>query len=363
MTNSIEFNLDLPINPLSFGNVSVAILRECYKRGLQPNIFPLQGQVDMSPQLPDEAFNQWLGYCINKAQKDASRKHTAIRLWHLNGSLNTYSSVDSRLITFQELDQLTNYELNVIRNHEKVYVTSKFSQQVFKIHGVEAEYLPLGFDAHNFRPLEKRPKVEGVISFGLAGKFESRKATGRVLNLWAKKYGNNPKYRLNVAVTNPFIRPEQLQGMIVQALEGKQYFNISFLPFMASNAEYSSFLQANDIHLAMSGGEGWDLPSYHATALGAHLVVLNAHVYQDWTTSENAVLVAPNGKRNAVDGMFFQANSQFNIGNFFDFSNEAFYAGCEEAEKRTAKGINLAGLALQKQTYAATLDVLLKDLK
>ena len=82
-----DINLDFPINNLSFGQTSVAILREFYNRGLTPNIFPLQGQVDLSAQKPDEKFNQWLGHCISKAQKEASRKNTAIKLWHIGGSL------------------------------------------------------------------------------------------------------------------------------------------------------------------------------------------------------------------------------------------------------------------------------------
>ena len=364
MSNPLpDFALDVPINPVSFGQCSVAVLREAYKRNLQPCVFPLQGQVDLGTQKHDEAFNQWLGNCIGRAQKDFSRKRTSIKLWHIQSSLQSYSATDSRLITFNELDQLTPTELNVLREQDRVYVTSKFSQQVFQMFGIKAEHLPLGFDSHNFTTLEKRPKIEGVTSFGLAGKFEARKSTGRTMNLWAKKYGNKKEYRLNVAVHNPFLNQQQMQQLVGNALEGKSYFNINFIPYMATNVEYSQFLQANDIHLAMSGGEGFDLPAFHATALGAHTVALNAHVYPDYLNSENAVLVAPNGKRPAVDNIFFHANTPFNVGNFFDFADEAFYAACEEAEKRTKGGINIKGLELQNQTYAQTLDILLRDLK
>ena len=358
-----DFCWDVPINSVSFGQCSVALLRECYKRGLHPSVFPLQGQIDLATQKPDEGFNQWLGACVGKAQKDYSRKSTAFKLWHIQQSLQSYSSTDSRLITFNELDQLTQTELNVLRNQDRVYVTSRFSQQVFQMFGISAEYLPLGFDAHNFVQLEKRPKVEGTTSFGLAGKFEARKSTGRVLNLWAKKYGNKPAYRLNVAVTNPFLKPEHLNALIGQSLEGKSYFNINFLPFMATNVEYSQFLQANDIHLAMSGGEGFDLPAFHATALGSHTVALKAHVYPDYLTDENSSWVTPNGKRPAADGMFFAPNTPFNVGNFFDFADGDFYDACERAEARAKVGINAEGLKLQQQTYSQTLDILLKDLK
>lgn len=361
--NTSEFAFNAPLNTVSFGQVSFALLREMYQRGLHPNIFPIGGAVDIGSQKPDEKFNQWLGNCINKSQKDHSRKKTVLRLWHINGSLETYSSTDSRLITFHETDSLTPYEVNVLRNQDKVYVTSRFTQSVFGMFGIQAEYLPLGFDSHNFAALEKRPKIPDVLQWGLGGKFEVRKSHPKVLNLWAKKYGNNKAHRLNVAVANPFLKPEHLNALIGQALEGKQYWNINFVPYMPSNAEYNNFLQANDIFFALSGGEGFGLPEFHATALGAHPIALRAHAYVDYLNDDNAIMVNPNSKRPAADGIFFHPNTPFNSGNFFDFSDEDFYAACEKAEKRASVGINTKGMELQKQTYKNTVDILLKDLR
>lgn len=357
-------SFDLPINGLSFGNVSVAILRECYRRKLFPDVFPLSGQVDLGTQKHDEGFNQWLGNCINKAQKDHSRKSTSIKLWHIQQSLQSYSATDSRLITFHELDQLTPTESNILRAQDRVYVTSRFTQRVYKEYAnVEAEYLPLGFDSHNFAPLEKRPKIDGVTQWGLGGKFEARKSHPKVLNLWAKRYGNKREHRLNIAVTNPFLKPEHLNGLIAQALEGKSYANINFVPYMATNAEYNQFLQASDIFFALSGGEGRGLPEYHATALGAWPIALRAHAYVDYLNDENAIMVNSNGRRSAVDNMFFHPNTPFNAGNLCDFDEKDFYAACDIAEAKIKTGLNIKGFELQKLTYAATLDVLLKDLK
>lgn len=361
-TQPPDFAIDAPINAVSFGQCTVAILRELKQRGLHPNVFPMHG-VDLSTQKPDEEFNKWLASCVNKAQGDHCRKKTSFRLWHINGSLQSYSDSDSRLITFHELDGLTPMEINVLRNQDRVYVTSRFTKGVFETFGIKAEYLPLGFDSHSFGALEKRPKVDDAVSFGLAGKLEVRKNHLKILNLWVKRYGNRKEYRLNAALHNPFLKPEHANALLAQAFEGKQYWNVNLLPPMPTNAEYNAFLQASDIHLALSGGEGFDLPAYHATALGAHTVALRAHVYTDYLNDENAVLVSPNSKRPAADGIFFHPNTPFNVGNFFDFGEADFYAACEAAEKRAALGINTAGLALQKNTFAQTVDVLLKDLQ
>ncbi len=363
MTNPTEFAFDAPLNNLSFGQTSVALLREAHTRGLQPNVFPLNGQVDLGAQKNDDKFNQWLSHCINKAQKDHSRKHTAIKLWHINGSIPSYSDTDSRLITFYETNDPTPTEINVLRNQSKVYVTNRYTQSIFKTFGINVEHLPLGFDSHNFGVLDKRPGVEGVITTLLLAKLEHRKHTLRQLALWAKRYGNRKEYRLNAAIFNPFLKPEHQQQLIVQALEGKQYWNITFLPFMNTNAEYNSYLQSGQIVLACSGSEGFGLGEFHAAAMGAWPVTLKAHAYVDHFTDQNAIWVAPNGMTPVYDGIHFAQGQPFNQGSIFTFADEAWYAAMEEAENRAKGGLNLAGLGLQKQTYADALDIVLKDLK
>lgn len=359
MSNTTEFAADFALNNLSFGQTSVAILREAYTRGLQPNVFPLNGVVDIGAQKHDEKFNQWLGRCINKAQKDHSRSHTAFKLWHISNSLQSYSAVDSRLITFFELDSLTPLEINILRNQQKVYVTSTFTKEVFKTFGVNSEYIPLGFDSHNFHVLEKRLKIEGVTSWLMCGKWELRKGHAQMLQNWVKKYGNNRAHRLNLSITNQFMKPEHLNAVIAQTLEGKSYWNVNFLPWSATNAEYNSVLQSSDIILSCSRGEGRDLPCYHATAMGAWPVALRAHAFLDYLTDDNAILINPNGKMPAADGVFFGQNGPTNSGNFFTWSDDEFVAACELAEKKAATGLNVKGLDLQRVTYADTLDALL----
>lgn len=353
------YALNFPINSVSFGQVSVAILRELFKQRKSVNIFPI-GPVDLGTQRPDAEFNQWLQNGCNNGQQRHSRQHTVYKLWHILGSLETYSSVDNRLITFQETGQLTPTELNILKQQQKIYVTNKYTQSCFRLYGIESVHLPLGFDSHNFHVLDKRPKIEGVTSWLLASKAEYRKHTYKQLSLWAKRYGGNRNHRLNVSISNPFLPKETQNSLIAQALEGKNYWNINFLEFSPTNEEYNTLLQSSEIVLCCSGSEGFGLPEFHAAALGAWPVVLKAHAYLDHFTDENAIWVPHNGMIPIYDNIFFQQGAQVNQGNIFDFNNEDWYAACEEAERRAKVGFNLKGLELQKQTYAQTVDRLLE---
>lgn len=365
MNNLSPFAFEAPLNPLSLGSVSIALLREMFRRGEMPAVFPIMGvNPDLSAQVQDPIFEQRLQSSLVSAHQRYNRKAPAFRNWHIGGSLCSLSDKSNHLLTYMELDQLTPSEVNVLKQQAKVYVSSNFTRSVFEQYGIKSTYLPLGFDSYNFKQLERKQNIEGVISFGLFGKLEKRKGHAQVLNAWAKKYGNNAKYRLNCALHNHFLPSEKQQAIIAQALEGKQYWNIVFHPWIPDNATYNSLLQSSEIVLSMSGGEGRDLPCYHATALGAWPVAMKAHAYLDYLTDDNAIFVSPNGKQPAADGVHFSQGAPFNNGNIFTFDSDEFLAACEKAEQMVKTyGVNRAGLELQKTTYSEAVDIILSDLK
>lgn len=355
-----QFAVEVPINSLSFGNVSVAILREMYKKKLEPDIFVIGGNVDISAQKPDNDFKQWLQQCSNKALLNHKRTNPVLKVWHLNGSLNSVSNKQF-LFTFHETDFVTPYEANICQNNEKIIVSSRYSEEKFRDCGVSnVEYIPLGFDSHNFEVKNKKYFDDRIV-FGLCGKLEKRKAHRQVIQAWVKKFGNDARYYLNCAITNPFIHPEDQHAALLEVLEGKSYFNVNFNGFMPQNQVYNDFLNCNNIIIGMSRAEAFCLPTLQSLALGKHGVILNAHVYKDYANTENAVLVNPNGKQEVYDNMFFHKGQPFNQGNVYTWNDEAFIAGCEEAVKRVeANPVNEAGLKLQQEfTYEKTTDAIL----
>ena len=129
---------------------------------------------------------------------------------------------------------------------------------------------------------------------------------------------------------------------------------------MQKNVLYNDFLNSGNIIIGMSGAEGWGLPEFQSVALGKHAVILNATAYKEWATPENSVLVEPNGKTEAYDGVFFKKGGDFNQGNIYTFDEDDFIEGCEKAIERFKESpVNTAGLELQsKFTYSKTVDAL-----
>jgi glycosyltransferase involved in cell wall biosynthesis len=362
-----KYSYHLPVNAVSFGQVSVALLREIRSRikssdeGAFINLF-LIGDSDLSTQPENQDFSEWVEKCSALATEKHNRENPLIKLWHLYDT-RTLSSVSryQKLITFHELDQLTPLEKNVARNIDEIYLTSKYSVDVFKEHGIDnVKFLPLGFDHHNFFRTDKKYFNDDRVTFNLVGKFEKRKNHKEVIQAWIKRFGNDNRYFLQCSIHNTFLTPEQNNQIFSSIVAEQRCSNITFLTFMGQNAQYNDFLNSGDIVIGASGGEGWGLPEFHSVGLGKYGVIMNETGYKSWANESNSVLINPGSKDEIYDNMFFRKGNAYNQGNYFTLDVDSFIHGCEQAiEKCRENRVNEAGLSLQKEfTWAKTLDAL-----
>lgn len=351
------FALNLPINNVSFGQVSIGLLREIRKRGLNPDIFLIGDKADVTTQNQDPEFNKWVSERIQDAADRHDRSIPVFKLWHLNGSLNAFSKKQT-LLTFHETDSPTKTEINIARNQDNLLVTSRYTKSVFEQYGVNVNCAPLYFDSFNFWRKEKQYFRDDRIVFNLCGKFEKRKHHAKIIQAWAKRFGKDKRYYLQCAIYNSFLKPEDNERLFTEILNGEVYFNIQYLGFMQSNSLYNEYLNSGNIIIGMSGGEGWGLPEFHSVAIGKHGVILDAHGYKEWANSDNSIMVNPSGKIDAYDGIFFKQGERFNQGQIFDWSEDEFISACERAlDKFRYNPVNENGMELQNRfSVAKTFD-------
>jgi glycosyltransferase involved in cell wall biosynthesis len=351
--------VNAPINALSFGNVSVNILRELHKKDIDLVFFPIGDKAELEAyDKIDLSFVKYLQSATNSRYEKINKDIPTLKLWHIFGSETRYSKNQS-LFTFHEVSEVTSIEKNLLNLQDKVFVSSNYTKNIFELNGIEnVTYVPLGFDS-DFH-ITNKTYLEDKIHFGLLGKFESRKNTARIIKAWLKLFGNNSKYQLSCAITNPFLDKAKFQNELLKTLEGKQYNNLNFVPYMQTNSEVNDFLNSIDIDLGgLSGAEGWNLPSFNATALGKWSVVMNATAHKDWATSDNSILIEPSSLKDCYDDVFFKKGQAFNQGQFFNISDE-------EMENAILKSVSYAkkpnpeGLKLQKEfTYEKTVETIL----
>ena len=343
-----------PFNSLSFGNVSFNLAKEMYKLDMDVAIFPM-GNVDVSAyKVEDSNFKLWIEDCVNNRYKKLDKNTTTLQMWHLNGAENRVSK-NQILYTFYELDEPTEAEINIANMQDKIVFSSSYAQRKFS----NSNFAPLGFDT-DFKKTDKE-YLSNKIHFGLMGKLEKRKHTEKIIRNWIKKYGNNYNYQLTCCITNPFFKKEQMESAIRGILQGKNYGNINFLPFLPKNSQVNDYLNSIDIDLGgVSGAEGWNLPSFNSTCLGKWSIVLNSTSHTDWATDKNSILLDPSGKEEVYDSIFFKKGSDFNQGNIYTFDDDEFISAMEKAET-VCKNENTEGQKLKDQfTYKNTLEKILE---
>ena len=89
-------------------------------------------------------------------------------------------------------------------------------------------------------------------------------------------------------------------------------------------------------------------------------IVLNNTSHKDWANEKNCILVEPNGKENAIDGVFFTENSPFNQGNINTFNEDEVISKFELSESFKGKENTEGELLKEKFSYSNTVDSLLK---
>lgn len=350
-----------PINDLSFGNIGLNLLREFYKKDDDVAVFT-HGKVDVSAYTKiDDSFGSWLQNSINHSLLKLDKEIPTLNLWHINGAHKRISKKQF-LFTFHETDSPTFTEKKICSFQDGVIVTNKETKESFEMLGCNNfHFVNLGFDP-DFEIFETK-KMEDKIHFGLMGKYEKRKHTKEIIQTWLKKYGNNNKYFLTCCITNPFIDSKEMIKIIEAILDFKHYTNINFLPRLKTNYEVNHFLNTIDIDLTgMSGAEGWNIPSFNATALGKWSIVYNHTGHKSWAKPENCILLEAPKKEDCYDGLFFIEGGQYNQGKIYSFNENQAIQAMEYAETKFGT-INKEGLKLQKDfSYEKTADDIKKIL-
>ena len=95
----MNFCFNAPLNSVSFGQVATHLLRGFFRNNISPSIYPIGGQVDLSSQSVDEKFKSSLEDCIKKFLALHDRNTACLKLWHLNGAIDSPSKTTNLLVS------------------------------------------------------------------------------------------------------------------------------------------------------------------------------------------------------------------------------------------------------------------------
>lgn len=163
-----------PINSLSFGNVSVNILKQIYKRKIDLVFFPIGDRLDFGAfDTAENDFIEFIKKSATSRYEKIDKDLPSLKLWHINSSENRYTK-NQTLLTFHEVSQVTPIEQKILNCQDQVFVTSNYTKRIFELNNINnVKFVPLGFDS-SFH-LTNKTYLPDKIHFGLMGKFEKEK--------------------------------------------------------------------------------------------------------------------------------------------------------------------------------------------
>jgi len=128
--------------------------------------------------------------------------------------------------------------------------------------------VPEGVDGDTFKPVRwDRKKVKLPFNYMIFGRWEDRKSTTEMIEMWREVMKGKTDVRLLLSVDNayPVDRFKSTQERL-DALIGKddRIVNLGFVP----RNEYVRLMQEGHVFLSCSRAEGWNLPLMEAIACG-----------------------------------------------------------------------------------------------
>ena len=329
-----SLNYESVVNQVSMGQVSVNFLREFYNRKINVSFSVISDNFDFTAfNKTSGEFQLWVQKAAQNKLKNLNPEAPNLKLWHINGSEKSLVSRGKNyLYTFYEADSPTEEEKNIVKCYDHVFFSSSHASKCFIKAGCHnVSYVPLGFDP-DFGATNKEYLGKDVIHFGLIGKFEHRKNTRRIIQIWLDKYGNDNKYQLSLLINNSFFKDDDFNKILIDTLKNQRWTNINLLPRLNTNEEVNELTNAIDIDLSgVSGGEGWNLPSFNACCLGKVAVVTEAPGMEDWAHGENVIKISGKGSIPVHDGVFFVNGMPFNQGNFVKIDDEDISKAMDDA--------------------------------
>ena len=318
--------VNAPINDLSYGLVSVNILRnlQCDYRLYPMRQFSFEEYPDISKKVFDSTTN--LDHNI-----------PSLKIWHEYDLFYHIGRGPRVAFPIFEKNRFNPQETWNIKNQDKVLVCSNWAKNIVQKINTNVHVCPLGVDA-DFTSVPLNSHPDQVIFYTL-GKREARKGHDYLHKVFHKAFSEYNNVQLWMFTNNPFDKQEETNNF---QLEYKRLLGnkVKFFPRM-SKLDMLKWLSMTDFGVFLSRAEGWNLPLLESMAMGKHVLGTYYSGHTEFLPKDQGF--EPNGMIEARD------NKWFNGG--FDWAHIELNE--DEIVERLRKMVELKGIKNQNNASIA----------
>jgi glycosyltransferase involved in cell wall biosynthesis len=311
----------MPVNnQLGYGIHGYNLLKAYYKNcSKEIALLPINGQKYIQG---DEVVDE----CI-KNQEKTSSENPSICIWHEHDMMRFTGSPRIGFPVF-EMEKLDEKSINQLKQLDYVLVPSEWQKSVLVKYGISClniHVIPEGFDPEIFYPeYSKEYKLERLkekITFITVGKYESRKSSKLVLELFCQLLPYfNKKIELIAHMFNLFYPnwihdvEETLMKFGLKKFGSNRWVrgNLTIIVPEApieSSEGVSVLMKKAHFGIYLSKAEGWNLPLIETLACGTPCLTTNTTGQSEYLEAyKSDIIIKSYHKEIANDGIWFKGD-------------------------------------------------------
>jgi glycosyltransferase involved in cell wall biosynthesis len=302
-----NLNINAPVNKLSYGYVSLNIIKELVNLKVDISWFPI-GNIEA-----DQKYHQLLQKCVDNSQSfdyDAP----CLRIFHQFSMAESIGRGKRYGWPIFELDSFTKYEAHHLNSLDEIIVCSKWAEDIIwnSTRCMSTKVVPLGYDETVFFPIDT-PKNTDTIFLHI-GKFEIRKSHDQLVDYFNSSFEGSDNVQLWLMTNNPFLSEQETKEWTNLYLNSKLGSKIKFIPRVDSQDQINYIINKCDYGIFPSRAEGWNLPLLEMMGCGKPSIVTNYSAHKEFCTKDNSYLVEIDELEDAFDGKWFLGKGLTNVG-------------------------------------------------
>lgn len=376
-------NIYAPINTLGYGIHAANIIKALKDKGREYNILPL------GPAQTDPYFESYLKEGVEK-RSEFRADSPSLFIFH-----DEYSpqACGSPLVTFSvfETDKIGELNKKLLNNGptDIVATTTLRHKQILEDNGVTKpiEVINEGIDDALYNTIPYDPLIDtGKFTYITVGKREKRKNTDLLIELWIKQM-KDKEVALIAHTFNPFVHQDKnthpVTNLACWTGVDPRAFDLEYKGFNGKSHHFTngqcdlhftapqipltsmpSLYHSANVGIALSRGEGWDLPLTEMMACGIPCIATDCLGHIEYLHAapnvQQALKVEVNGTELAEDGIWFKGDK----GNWSTIDEEGFIDRLNytynNKEKYEEKSEELADYMCENYSWSRSVEDLLK---
>lgn len=300
-------NIKAPLNTLlGYGSVSLNIIKALYNLGEPLSLFPM-GQ----PRLTTYD-NELIQDLVNERFDKFNINDSSLTIFHEFALFDALQSKKEAIgFPFFEIDELDLPRIKSMGCVDKLFITSKWGEEVVKQSGVTTpiDIVPLGVDNSIFFP---QPKKDGPYKFFTIGKIERRKCTDLLPALLDNAFNKDDDVELHVMCDSILPEIKEQMPYFRKAFANSPLGDKIFIhSIKQTDYDLAAFINEMDCGIFLTRAEGWGLPILQTMACNKPVITTDYSAHTEFCNNDNALLVNITEKEPAIDNIWFHGQGNW----------------------------------------------------